>query len=92
MNVENGVKLIFSKIFLFLAIYPFDKKETYLLCMKFEDETEVTFSQIILTNDIETVEIHFERPTKKTRYKSNLHLVSKLFILHTQLHVFLLLH
>lgn len=34
--------------------------------MKFEDETEVTFSQIILTNDIETVEVHFERPTKKT--------------------------
>lgn len=32
--------------------------------MKFEDETEVTFSQIILTNDIETVEVHFERPTK----------------------------
>lgn len=30
--------------------------------IKFSDETEVTFSQIINKNDIETVEVHFERP------------------------------
>lgn len=31
--------------------------------MKFEDETEVTFSQIINKDGVDTVEVHFERPT-----------------------------
>lgn len=32
--------------------------------IKFEDETEVTFSQIIIKENIETIQVHFERPTE----------------------------
>ena len=32
--------------------------------IKFDDETEVTFSQIIINDDKETIEVHFERPTE----------------------------
>lgn len=28
------------------------------------DETEITHSHIIMTNEVETVEVHFERPTE----------------------------
>ncbi len=31
--------------------------------MKFADKTEVTFSQIINKDGVDTVEVHFERPT-----------------------------
>lgn len=33
--------------------------------IKFDDETEVTFSQIINKEEIEKIEVHFERPTEK---------------------------
>jgi hypothetical protein len=33
--------------------------------IKFADETEVTFSQIIIKNEQETIQVHFERPTEK---------------------------
>lgn len=33
--------------------------------IKFADETEVTFSQIIIRDETETIQVHFERPTKK---------------------------
>lgn len=32
--------------------------------IKFSDETEVTFSQIINKDNIEIIEVHFERPTE----------------------------
>ena len=32
--------------------------------IKFEDETEVTFSQIIKKDEKEIIEVHFERPTE----------------------------
>lgn len=32
--------------------------------IKFEDETEVTFSQIIMKDNIETIQVHFERATE----------------------------
>ena len=32
--------------------------------IKFDDETEVTFSNIIKKEDIELIEVHFERPTE----------------------------
>ncbi len=33
--------------------------------MKFEDETEVTFSHIIEKEEKQIIEVHFERPTEK---------------------------
>lgn len=33
--------------------------------IKFSDETEVTFSQIIKKEENEIIEVHFERPTEK---------------------------
>lgn len=33
--------------------------------IKFEDETEVSFSQIIKKDETETIEVHFERPTEE---------------------------
>ena len=33
--------------------------------IKFSDETEVTFSQIINKDNVETIEVHFERPTEE---------------------------
>ena len=32
--------------------------------VKYSDETEVTFSNIYIENDIECIDVHFERPTK----------------------------
>lgn len=32
--------------------------------IKFSDETEVTYSQIINKDEIEVIEVHFERPTE----------------------------
>ena len=31
---------------------------------KYSDETEVTFSNIYIENDIECIDVHFERPTE----------------------------
>ena len=32
--------------------------------VKYEDETEVVFSNIYIENDIECIDVHFERPTE----------------------------
>ena len=32
--------------------------------VKYSDETEVTFSNIYIENDIECIDVHFERPTE----------------------------